>query len=216
MTERRELCRSSASACAGGVGITLSPPRRAAAIRVRLLAGSRPPSAVTAACLVRGMFVGPAQVICWSGVTHVAAGRPGTSPQHALTDFWEKPDVSACREVHMKNRGRARGGIARSRLMGWPDQTLLASTGIPQGLTAIQPCPARAGRPRPDRAQPPAWRVILGLELPSPVTPRGRPGAAARQAERLIVATPSRDPSAAPARTPVILAQFCQRPTMGW
>jgi hypothetical protein len=42
--------------------------------------------------------------------------------------FLEKPDVSLCREVHMKDRGRAMGGIAWPRLMRWTDQTLLAST----------------------------------------------------------------------------------------
>ena len=52
--------------------------------------------------------------------------------------FLENVHVSPCREVHMKDRGRAMGVIARSRLTRGDDQTLPTCTGAPQALTAIQ------------------------------------------------------------------------------
>ena len=72
------------------------------------------------------------------GAVRRAAGRVGTGRGVIpLGGFLENAHVSLCREVHMKDRGRAMGVIARSRLTRGDDQTLPTCTGAPQALTAI-------------------------------------------------------------------------------
>jgi hypothetical protein len=102
-------------------------------------------AAMSSACT---LWIGTAghSIACRSGVAWLPAGVVPAAVRAAavaaadmtLRDFG-KPRTSAPAARYTRKTGAGRGGIARSRLWGGFNHTLLAPTLAPQDLTAIQP-----------------------------------------------------------------------------